>query len=272
MTEYILNFIKDNFGLSFVIGLLLIAGFIFLVIWTVRMYFKIKVVDSLPCKEHQSSINDISKLMAKIDSYMDKLPCDEHKAKMDDVTTLITKMDDLPCRERKSTLDKHDDKFEQWIDRQENLDKSIVQINTKLEFMLKNVEMLSNNLMRLQSADTFSLKKSPRKLNEQGLDIFEKIKGAQFLEENKAFFFAKIDELKPQTRLDVENASNFVCHTTTGEDMFNSIKDFVYNYPSMKIEDKNGDLKPYDLTLGDVCFIISLPLRDMYLEAHPEFT
>lgn len=31
-----------------------------------------------------------------------------------------------------------------------------------------------------------------------------------------------------------------------------------------------GEDKLYDITLGDVSFVLSLPLRDLYLEAHPE--
>lgn len=37
-----------------------------------------------------------------------------------------------------------------------------------------------------------------------------------------------------------------------------------------RIKDENGVERDYDLSLSDVCFVLSLPLRDMYLEAHPE--
>ena len=72
--------------------------------------------------------------------------------------------------------------------------------------------------------------------------------------------------MKPKTELDVENASNFACSAFTDNDIFNNIKDFVYNAPYLNIVDENGENKSYDITLGDVCYILSLPLRDMYLE------
>lgn len=116
------------------------------------------------------------------------------------------------------------------------------------------------------SANVFSVKKSPRRLNELGEKIFSQINGKDFLNEHKDFFFSKIDELNPKTELDVENAANFACSGFTDNDIFNELKDFVYNAPSLTIQDENKENKSYDITLGDVCYILSLPLRDMYLK------
>lgn len=120
------------------------------------------------------------------------------------------------------------------------------------------------------AAIVFSMKKSPRRLNELGEDLFERIHGKDFLENNKAFFFSKIDSMKPKTALDVENAANFACAGYTDNDIFNDIKNFVYNAPPITIKDEDEKEKPYDITLGDVCFVLSLPLRDLYLKEHPE--
>lgn len=116
------------------------------------------------------------------------------------------------------------------------------------------------------AAEVFSMKKSPRVLNELGEKVFAQINGKQFLTDNKQFFFSKIDERKPKTALDVENAANIACSAYTDNDIFNNIKDFVYNAPSIMIPGDNGKERSYDITLGDVCFILSIPLRDMYLE------
>lgn len=116
------------------------------------------------------------------------------------------------------------------------------------------------------AAEVFCMKKSPRVLNELGEKIFNQINGKQFLEDNKKFFFSKIDERKPKTALDVEYAANVACSANTDNDIFNDIKDFVYNAPSIMIPGDNGKERPYDITLGDICFILSIPLRDMYLE------
>lgn len=112
----------------------------------------------------------------------------------------------------------------------------------------------------------FAMKKSPRRLNPLGERVFGEIGGAQFLETHKDFFFAQMDAMKPGTKLDVENAAAMVLLNNTGDPMFNGIKDYIYDAPSMEVPDKDGGTMRYDLTLGDACYILSLPLRDMYLQ------
>lgn len=119
-------------------------------------------------------------------------------------------------------------------------------------------------------SDIFSMKNSPRKLNVNGIKLFGDIKGEEFLKENKEFFFSKIDELKPKTALDVENAANLVCSVNTDNDIFNGMKNFVYNSPTYILKDIEGNERPYDISMPDICFVLSLPLRDMYLEEHKE--
>ena len=48
-------------------------------------------------------------------------------------------------------------------------------------------------------------------------------------------------------------------YTTT--DAFNHIKDIVYDLPEMDTPEGK-----YELTLNDVCFVLSIPLRDMYIK------
>ena len=76
--------------------------------------------------------------------------------------------------------------------------------------------------------------------------------------------------MHPKTPLEVDNNAYYVCGAYTNEDIFNGLKNFLYNAPAYRIKDENGVECDYDLSLSDVCFVLSLPLRDMYLEAHPE--
>jgi len=115
-----------------------------------------------------------------------------------------------------------------------------------------------------------TIKKSPRTLNELGAKIFEQVKGVEFLNKNKDFFFSLIDRFNPKTALDVENATNYVCSAYTDNDIFNGIKLYVYKAPSLVVKNKKGEEMTYDLTLVDVCYVLSIPLRDMYLQEHPE--
>lgn len=113
-------------------------------------------------------------------------------------------------------------------------------------------------------------KKSPYVLNETGQWVFNQVNGAQFLSDNKDFLFEKMDRMNPKTALDVENAAKFACLGYTDNDIFNNIKMFVYNAPAIKAKDMEGKEITYALSLEDVCYTLSIPLRDMYLKEHPE--
>lgn len=158
--------------------------------------------------------------------------------------------------------------------------------NSKIDEMASDIKQLRSDFINMKedliaiksilvqkypnSANIFSMKKSPRKLNEMGEKLFADVNGKRFLNEHQAFFFKKIDEYCPKTAFDVENAANMACSTTTDNAIFNDLKNFVYNSPSITIKDKDGEERLYDITLADVCFVLSLPLRDMYLNEHPQ--
>jgi hypothetical protein len=107
----------------------------------------------------------------------------------------------------------------------------------------------------------FSIKVSPRALNELGKRLFNDIDGNSFLKENKNVLFKSITESNPLTELDVEQVANVACLSLVSTPAFNKMKDFVYNSPAVEIE--GG--KKYDISLNDICFVLSIPLRDMYL-------
>jgi hypothetical protein len=172
------------------------------------------------------------------------------------------------------------------LDNMENdvsgLKADVSNLKTDVAVLKTDVSLLKNDMSEVKTdisaiktvlikkfpnaAEVFSMKKSPRRLNELGEKVFSQINGEKFLQDNKEFFFSKIEERNPKTALDVEDAANIACSAFTDNDMFNDIKDFVYNAPSLTIPGENGENRRYDLTLGDVCYILSLPLRDMYLE------
>jgi len=118
-------------------------------------------------------------------------------------------------------------------------------------------------------AEMFSKKASPRRLNELGSLLLSNCEGLSFIEENKSVLFQWLDEKNPKTALDVEKAALEVLIENVDNDIFNGLKNWVYNSPSMEVQ-QNGEAKEVSVTMRDVCFVISLPLRDAYLQAHPE--
>lgn len=167
-----------------------------------------------------------------------------------------------------------------------NLKSDVSNLKEDVSNLKKNVSLLKTDILEVKSdvstikavliqkfpnaAIIMSMKKSPRILNETGKWVFNEVNGEDFLQNNKDFFFSKIDAMKPQTALDVESAANYACAGYTDNSIFNDIKMFVYNAPAIKIKDEEGKERSYELTLGDVCFALSIPLRDMYLKEHPE--
>lgn len=157
----------------------------------------------------------------------------------------------------------------------DNIEKSV----TKLENMLGNLPCNTHrdDITKIKtilvekhskSSSVFSMKSSPRKLNPTGEKLFAAIHGEQFLEENKESLFGYISANSPLVALDVEQLSNAACLSLVPTPAFNSMKNFVYNEPTWTLP--NGD--HYDITVNDVCFVLGLRLRDMYLSAHPELS
>lgn len=120
-----------------------------------------------------------------------------------------------------------------------------------------------------KGVNIFSGKNSPRTLNDFGRRLYEDADGERFLNANKEMLFSKMDERNPQTALDVEMYANEILLVCSMDPVFNDIKNFIYNSPDMDVLDEEGRTVKRSITISDVCFVMSLPFRDMYLESHP---
>ena len=168
------------------------------------------------------------------------------------------RFDDLEKRTCNADCDTHSREIKEIKDKFSSHDEDIKTIR---DFLL---------IKHKEAANLFSVKHSPRQLNETGERVYIDMKGEDFLNKNKDYLFSLIDGYNPKTALDVENAAHAICVTSLENEIFNGLKNFVYNSPSYKITDRDGNERMYDLAMSDICFILSLPLRDMYLKAHPE--
>lgn len=167
--------------------------------------------------------------------------------------------------------------FNKGMDKQHfvEFEKSVNENFGKIEGQFGKIEATVNShtdvLIRISSflglkypkaAEILAMKRSPRKLSPAGEKIFNDINGQKFLNENKERLFCIIDNAKPQTRLDVEGLSLFALRSMVSDSVFNPIKDYVYEAPALE----TADGKPYELEIDDICFTLSIPLRDMYIE------
>ncbi len=172
-------------------------------------------------------------------------------------------IDDLPCSHHTSKIEKHD---EQFADTRALMSK----MEGQLELLVQNSVEKSNRKIKKKSGYAFSAKHSPRHLNQNGIALLSDCGGNEFLNANMGFFIDKMEKLQPKTALDVEDMALAVLQTSTNEDMFIPLKSWVYNAPSRVLSNSDGSTRTQDVDLDDVIFVLSLPLRDRYLELHPE--
>jgi hypothetical protein len=176
------------------------------------------------------------------------------------ITTLVNrsnafyeKVNELPCEERRFVNESNHNTLK---DKFSNISEEITAIRVFLQ-------------VKHETVDLFSAKHSPRVLNNFGEKIFSEIKGNDFLEKNKELLFSLIHEQSPKTALDVEYYANYILIRLVNEEIFNWFKDFVYLSNTIDIVKENKTTQ-HNLSLTDICFILSIPLRDLYLAEYPE--
>lgn len=198
----------------------------------------------------EGNIEKINDNIADIKSNVKTLPCDKHEE------LINLKISTLPCDRHEEAMDirikalpcnKHTDLFSQIKE-----DLSVIRT------LIVNKNPVYSSL--------FSEKHSPRALNPLGLKYYKEINGDEFLEKNLDLFMSKIENRSPKTALDVEVAACDVLIESINLDLFNEIKNWLYSSPEETLEDGSK----LSLSIGDVCYILSLPLRDKYLSLHSD--
>lgn len=158
-----------------------------------------------------------------------------------------------------------------FIEFERGVNDSFDKIDTKLESLEKTTNNHTYALIELysflgqkypQDNFLFSAKNSPKVLNKLGEDIYKEINGKEFLEKNRNTLFEYVDKDNPKTRFDVETSALKALSLYSGDDAFNSLKDYIYDRAAIELP--GG--KTYEIGLGDICFILSIPLRDMYIK------
>jgi len=220
--EPLIRFIEQNFGLSFLVGVIVvgvvISGIVWLTIWAVKLI-----------SQHKET---------------------------------ASRIDNLPCSHHSSKLDRHDEQFS-------DTRTLMGEMKGQLDLLVKLSTASRTKPLILAETD-YSEKKSPRKLNNNGEILYSDINGEQFLNDNLQYFISEIDKLKPKTALDVENFALAVLRASSDLDMFIPLKSWVYNEPTRTIQRVDGSKVQTVVSMDDVLFILSLPLRDKYLARHPQ--
>lgn len=185
-----------------------------------------------------------------------------------------------------NTLKKHDERFDSIEKKFDKIDEKFNKIDEKFNEVNENFKAINKEIFDLNkdivsiksflsvkfngSLKALGLKNSPMKLNNLGNQIFTEINGKDLLNNNKDYLLSEIEKVNPRTALDVENVALMTCIDFSHRKEFDKIKNFIYNSPEYTFKDEDGHDVKYNLSLHDICFVLSLPLRDMYLERHPE--
>lgn len=179
----------------------------------------------------------------KVEDTIKELPCEKHNDLYHRIAETEKTVKELPCS-------KHDKLYN-------DIREELIAIRTYLTVKDTDVE------------NVFSKKYSPRELNEAGEKLYADVNGKEFLDKNKDILIQGIDNKTPKTELDVEESALEVLISLIDNDMFIGLKKWVYNSSARKVI-LDGVEKDYSISMNDVCFVLSLPLRNMYLDLHPE--
>lgn len=152
-----------------------------------------------------------------------------------------------------------------------DMQNDIRRLHTDIGDMRADVEQVRTYLALKDNKfmGLYSEKKSPRVLNEAGKRLYDLIGGDEFLQANKSMLFERLDAKELRTALDVETFAIVLLNDLKDDPIFDNIKRIIYNAPATEIQNEDGTTSTHEYGIGDACFVLSLPLRDMYLEEHP---
>lgn len=123
-----------------------------------------------------------------------------------------------------------------------------------------------------KSIDALLRKCSPYKITNYGEILLELSGAKKCIDDNANFFILAIEDMKPLVALDVEQYSLNVLSENLKSNMFNDVKNYVYNAPDpLTLKDPvSGEELNTSISIENVLMVMSIYLRDKYFDKHPE--
>lgn len=274
--ESVTQYFIDNLPAVVVVTVVAIVGLVFLVWWASKIWFQMKKASdehSAILAKHDEKLDAMISMQSKVES----LPCTQHSQLLEQqaetiksiektLSKLESKMDSMPCAAHSELITRNADRSEETSRVMSRIEGQMTML---LSILIKPRQSEEEIPLALEDS-AFTAKCSPRKLNANGMKVAEIFKCFEFLEANKEWLISEVEKFVPKTALDVETTCRSVLSLISWDDRFNQLKHDVYHSPYIEITNSEGISKPKDITLGDVLLVISIPLRDAYLERHPE--
>ena len=216
-------------------GLIIIITVI--IVWYAsKLYHKVKSID-----------NEIKVIKHRLDT----LPCEQH-------AIINEKLKNV-----EKTMDKHENRMDKHEDKISNLDVLTASMCENLNQIAK---ILNNR--QIEETDILATKTSPLTITPTGKIVLEKCFGKKIIDNNLDFFIDLINEKKPKTKYDIETAALIVLLNKQDNEIFNELKDFIYESPeTIKIQKPDtNDIANVSITMFSLLKLMSIYLRDKYFE------
>jgi hypothetical protein len=140
---------------------------------------------------------------------------------------------------------------------------AIDSFDASTQTILRKIEFIERVLIAKDSSmlTTFAQSKSPLQLNERAIALMKDSGADKILDEQKENLLAQIEAMKPSSAYDVEETAYKILLLNSGEHWFIPLKDYLFNHPVFQEQPINVDA---------ICFVMSLPLRNYYLDSHSD--
>lgn len=195
-----------------------------------------KKVNSLKCDEHHESVSLAKERIEGQEKKISGLPCKAHAEKLSD---------------HKSILNEH---------------TKILNDNNKMLVELSKWAMKIDEKM----IDNLAMKFSPLKMTRDGELLFAKSGADKALDAMKDELIELVYRSNPRTEYDVEQMCIEALLKNIGHEKMDDVKRFIYYSPEKMVLEDGGKEIRFDMY--SIIRLMSIRLRDMYLEEHKEIS
>lgn len=172
------------------------------------------------------------------------------------ITRSSVRLDEVDKRTQK-----HEDKHDKHAERVNKNCEDIATLKERVHYHDRDIRIHTGEIEILRNK-VMAQKASPLKLTEQGQKLFDDVDGAGVIRRHKQTLIDYIKATKPRSRLDVEAQASKAVYSLIDTDDFVHIKEYLYDAPEVPTQ-LGGTAS---ISLIDVCGVIGLVLRDIYLE------
>ena len=165
----------------------------------------------------------------------------------------------LPCEQHKEDLRQAALRFDELQHTVNSTNDLVVEIN-------KWIMKVDNNMI-----DKLARKASPLKMTPLGEILFQESFAKESMDKHMDYLLQELEQTDLPTAYDVENESLNLLLRNMSHEVFNPIKQYLYYSPEVIVlkDPESGEDKEVTISMLYIVKLMSIYLRDKYLEKHP---